>query len=303
MPAISPSRLAIAAAVGLLCLAIPAPAPSATNNIEDIGASERINYSGKLRMLSQRIAVAACNTHAGVAPDQSRQMLAAVAAEFAKIVDALEFGDEDLRIQGAESRRKTLAAIADVRAAWAPVQTAAAALLRDGQDTAAVAAVAASNMALLEAAKRLVSELSGQYSDPTAMLQADAMLVDISGRQRMLSQKMSKEVCQIWSQGGDAETEAALAKTMQIFEVSLLALRDGLASAGIKPAPTYEIRAGLEGIYADWRAVKPTLETVAKGDPATTPELRRDTLSRLDTVLEEMNDVVGLYTLYAKTGL
>jgi hypothetical protein len=43
--------------------------------------------------------------------------------------------------------------------------------------------------------KLLVSDLLAQYSNPNAMLQAIAMLVDISGRQRMLTQRMSKNFC------------------------------------------------------------------------------------------------------------
>jgi len=42
--------------------------------LEDIGASERINLSGKLRMLSQRMPAAACNEHAGVAYGRQRML-------------------------------------------------------------------------------------------------------------------------------------------------------------------------------------------------------------------------------------
>jgi len=36
--------------------------------VQDSGASERINFSGKLRMLSQKIVATSCYAQAGIAP-------------------------------------------------------------------------------------------------------------------------------------------------------------------------------------------------------------------------------------------
>lgn len=279
-----------------------APAHAAVNNIEDVGATERINYSGKLRMLSQRIAAASCNYTAGVAPDVSKSMLTAAGVEFEKIVNGLARGDVELRIKGQETRRKTLAAIAALRGQWEPIKTAVDRLVADGPSAEATAVIDQGNMGLLSKAKLLVSELSGQYSDPSAMNQANAMLVDISGRQRMLSQKMSKEACLIWSAGGDPMAQEALGGTMQMFELSLLALRDGMPSAGINAAPTDEIATGLSALWTDWTAIKPGLQQAVEG-VMLDGEARAEMLGKLNTALKDMNTVVGLYTVYAKSGL
>jgi hypothetical protein len=268
--------------------------------VDDIGASERVNFSGKLRMLSQRVAAAACNYNAGIDKDQSLAILLGAKSEFDKITYGLEFGDADLRMKGAEERRKTLFALNAVNEAWGEMSTAIDGLVQGTDMEASLDYIAGNNMELLSHAKLLVSELSGQYSDPTAMLQADAMLVDISGRQRMLTQKMSKEICLIWN--GDHANADALKGTMQTFEVSLLALRDGLANAGIKPAPTENIHAGLEDIYGDWLALKPRLEAAVAGGSANEAE-RAEVFADLNVMLKEMNAVVGLYTIYGKTGI
>lgn len=287
----------------LLATALIALTPFAhAANIKDVGASERVNFSGKLRMLSQRIAAAACNFEDGIEAETSAKILQGGVAEFDKIVNGLEFGDADLNINGEEERRKTLVAIEALRTAWAPIKTSAQGLTKVDHDASAYEAIAAGNMPLLGKAKLLVSELSGQYSDPTAMLQADAMLVDISGRQRMLTQKMSKEACQIWHLGGDAAIQEALAGTMNMFEVSLLALRDGMDMAGIKKAPTEPIYGGLDDIHSDWLEVKPMLETAVVAKPMD-PAGRAEVFGRLNVMLKEMNAVVGLYTKFAKTGL
>jgi len=269
-------------------------------NIDDEGATERVNFSGKLRMLSQRVAAAACNYKAGVETEQSRATLINAQAEFAKIAQALTVGDADLRIYGKEMRRKTLEALAKVNREWDQINVAVDKLLQGESVDENLALIIDLNMPLLSAAKLLVSEISGEYSDPTVMLQSDAMLVDISGRQRMLSQKISKETCLIWS--GETEVIEDLSGTIQQFEVSLQALREGLESAGIRPAPTAEIRYDLDDIFINWQSLKPSLERASSGE-AVDLEQRAVLLQALDTILADMNTVVGLYTIYGKTGL
>ena len=92
--------------------------------LEEFGGSERINFAGKLRMLSQRIPAAACNLNAGVSADNSAKILTAASAEFDKIMHALEHGDPSLNINGKERRGKTRAAIADVHVQWDPMSLA-----------------------------------------------------------------------------------------------------------------------------------------------------------------------------------
>lgn len=271
-------------------------------NLEDLGATERVNFSGKLRMLSQRVSAAACNYHAGNNQEASLEILIAAQTEFLKISNALEFGDPDLRIKGQEERRKTLHALKKLHEQWVPINAAIDNLVQGKDAEAALNVILDQNMALLSEAKLLVSEVSGQYSDPTAMLQADAMLVDISGRQRMLTQKMAKESCSVWSGHNVAAQAEALTGTMQMFEVSLMALRDGMLNAGIKPAPTAEIKAGLDDIWSDWNVLKPTLEKAAAQETVD-DTVEADTFAQLSVMLKEMNAVVGLYTEFAKTGL
>ena len=311
---ISPRSIALISVAGVLTAsaavaAQPAPAQAPEDAqiiqaalIEEVGASERIDYSGKLRMLSQRIPAAACNAAAGVATDQSLAILDGATKEFEKIINALEFGDPDLGIKGEEKRRKTIARIQELRDVWAPVKTAAEAIAGGDMGAAHVDLIVERNMDVLSAAALLVSELVGEYSNPAAMLQADSMLIDISGRQRMLSQKISKESCMIWSGRGTADTTAALTGTMEMFEVSLMALRNGMADAGIKSPPNAEIEAGLDVVIGEWAALKPVLEGLKAGqipDEAT----RAATFAGLNTMMADMNKVVGMYTEAAKPGI
>jgi len=269
-------------------------------NISDDGATERVNFSGKLRMLSQRVAAAACNLTANVETELSRAILTEAQAEFIKIVQALELGDADLRIRGEEKRRKTLEALSSLHKEWDPMSMAIDKLLNGENIEENEALIEQKNMPLLSAAKLLVSEISGQYSDPTLMMQSDAMLVDISGRQRMLSQKMSKEACLLLS-GQDAVADE-LNGTIEMFDVSLNALRLGMPDVGMKAAPTTEIANGLDEISNKWQSIKPTLEDPSSIDTTDLAQ-RGELFKSLNTILSEMNAVVGMYTIYGKTGL
>ena len=270
--------------------------------IEDVGGSERINLSGKLRMLSQRIPSAACHLNSDVAPTAAKDLLNGATAEFQKIVDGLEFGDPDLGVIGEENRRKTLIAIQNLRDNWKTVFERVIHLNDVGHDDDDVRHLAEHNMPLLGTAKLLVTEITGQYSDPTSLLQVDSLRIDIAGRQRMLTQKMSKEACFALN---DINTEAnikAMKGTIQMFDLSLHALRDGLPAAGIKPTTNPDIKSKLDVVFEDWAAVKPDLEALAEGktwDAATWEHV----FIGLNKTMKDMNTVVGMYAQASKLNI
>lgn len=270
--------------------------------LEDIGASERINMSGKLRMLSQQIPAAACNLHAGIEVEQSKTALHAAKEKFDTIIAALEFGDANLGIIGQEGRLKTLAAIGSVHATYDPMRAAFSSIEETGGTEAEVLAMAEHNIGILLAAKVLVSEISGQYTNPAALSPSDALMIDVAGRQRMLTQKISKEICFITSGIHANASMAVLGSTINMFETSLNALHFGMENAGISPAPTDEIIAGLERVQADWEEIGALVKHIAMGGTIDDAE-RTIIFTGLNRTMSDMNTVVGLYVASAKLGL
>ncbi|CAN0599449.1 unnamed protein product, partial [Ectocarpus sp. 12 AP-2014] len=262
-------------------------------------ANERIDLSGKLRMLSQRIPSAACHMAAGIDPEGAAKQLDASVVEFEKILGALEFGDADLNVQLPEERRKTIAKIHETREAWAPFKAAAIAIAAGDNSGDDLQIILSQNLSLLSSAQSLVSEMIEQYSTSPSTTQADLFLVDIAGRQRMLTQKMSKESCTIVSGVGNGDSVKDLQGTMQMFEVSLEALRFGMPALGIRKPPTPEISEGLGDVLSEWKALKPSLEAVlsdAKLDKAAASEK----FNALNSTMATMNAVVGLYVEASK---
>ena len=120
------------------------------------------------------------------------------------------------------------------------------------------------------------------------------MLIDVSGRQRMLTQKMSKQSCMIGSDYETNDTRSSLDGTARIFEASLQALRFGMPEVGIGPPPTADISVGLMGVLDDWASVKPLIsEVLTEGELAT--EDRAIAFSALNMTMVNMNKVVGMY--------
>ena len=131
------------------------------------------------------------------------------------------------------------------------------------------------------------------------MTQANAILVDISGRQRVLTQRMSKNVCLLAS-GVHAETaRAELAATAEVFEASLYALSGGMIEAGVNPPPNAEIAGGLSVVLRDWQALKPSVEAVLSGETLDASE-RATVFHGMNEMTGHMNTVVGLYSEASK---
>ena len=86
----------------------------------------------------------------------------------------------------------------------------------------------------------IVAGMFGATSYVTSEQRTDGLVINIAGRQRMLTQKMAKEalaVRAVSSGQADAALTAKLAKTMDVFTASLSALRlGGKAPTSLEPA-------------------------------------------------------------------
>jgi nitrate/nitrite-specific signal transduction histidine kinase len=294
----TPARRATATALSLAFFGVVATAEDAqiipAGIAKEASAQERIALSGKLRMLSQRIPAAACHAHRSIDKTASLELLAAAIAEFDRIVNGLEFGDAELNMPGAETDRKVLKALKDLHVTWDPFKVSADALVNGAGSLRELDLLLGQNMDLLNSAKALVVQIVAEYSNPNDMLQSHSMVIDIAGRQRMLSQKISKEACVAAGDHRTAETTSALSGTVDMFEASLNALRHGHQAAGIVPPPNSEISAGLEEIAADWKDVKPLLENVLANEVGGA-DAEATRFQMLNAIMAKMNTVVGLY--------
>jgi hypothetical protein len=265
----------------------------------DGGAAERIDVADRLRTLAQELSAAACHLHSDVRPEESRAVLMTAQKEFMDITDALLNGSAKYNIVGRETRPSTLFMITDVISAWTSTDNAMTKLLNAPQDPAAFEAIQASNLHLFDKSSELMGQLMAEYSNPFDLLMGDAVLIDVAGRLGLLTQRISTEVCAIWSGDGTDDQIDALTATIAKFDVAVAALRDGDAEIGIKAAPTAEIEHALDRITADWsKLVKNVNAAVA--DNTVTEKEKAAVLHSLNEKMYQLDGIVAMYTAYAK---
>ena len=296
-----PIALAFSGAVVALSIIAASPATSA-GFTEDVGSSERVNFSGQLGTLSERITAAACNLSAGIAVTESQAVLNISTNFFNRINEALLVGNRGFGILGEESRPRTLRAISDLNAKWEPLQEMANATQASSNDGAYVESLAEQSDPLQEEAKILVSEITGQYADPAIMQHADAFLIEIAGRQRMLANRMSKDVCLIASDVTNEKAMEDLRTTITLFDTSLDALQNGLPSVGLRPPPTEAIANGLAIVAEEWANLRPVLDATL-GGAELTDEMRAQVFLAFLGVEGRMNNVVNNYQKNSKQRL
>lgn len=136
----------------------------------------------------------------------------------------------------------------------------------------------------------------------------DGLIVNLAGRQRMLSQKMTKETLIYVNKSGQSESKemekwsGQIQLTMRVFESTLFALKDGgpapvnLDMTNFRqcpPAGTAEIKNQLEKVSTLWISLKDKISKIvdSQGENAEAVDY---VISNNSTLLKEMDAAVSL---------
>lgn len=282
------------ATTAALVTSFAAPA-SAQTQLYD-GGKARVNLSARLRSLTEEIASASCRFTAGIDTETARSDLEKVSAEFDTIISGLADGSPALGIPSKEQARENLASINAVQEAWAPIRASAVTMLTGAASPAELAVVDQAYKPLLETTNALTSRISGHYSNPQELLQSDAITLDYLVRQRMFVSRMVRALCGLATGTPDMGNVEELKEAVGLFDISLVALRDGFPSAGINPPRNEAVKSSLVSTYEAWSERKSMFDDALNGGQVE-QSLVSEAAELAKTMSTAINNTITLYLI------
>jgi len=238
-----------------------------------------INLAGKQRMLTQKMSKEALFIAKGIDVEKNRESLKKTEELFDKTLNGLINGDKDLNLPKTEDK-EILAQLQKVQELWKPFKANIDKVVEGKSDKATLEAIAKENIPLLKEMNKAVgmyAKASGSKLDPQM-----AKTINRAGKQRMLTQKMTKELLLV-ANGIDADANKEnVKKTAELFESTLKDLTDKCKNDDIKKQ--------LGVVDKIWGDYKPIIEKVDTSDEA----LKKAEELNIP-LLKEMNKAVKMY--------
>jgi len=250
------------AVAGLMVGARPAVA-----QIGNLNAA--INESGRQRMLSQRLAKAYLQVGQGIDTIRSKRVMQESMSLFENQLSELK-----AFAPSPENR----AVLADMDKTWRGFKSVLTAQTPNQRDARSVMAISDEVLMLAQSATMQLEKLSGT---------AAARLVNLAGRQRMLSQRMAKFYQALNWGAAPADAVASLGKARDEFVAAL-------AELAASPKNTAAITQEIEIARLQWYFFNQAL-IVRPADAAEARRFAENVATTSERILEVMDTLTGLY--------
>ena len=287
-------KLVLPVLVGFATIAANFPAPSYANILEELSALTRkatfelgvqVNLAGKQRMLIQEMSKETLLVALDVDVEENRGLLKKSIALFDRTLLGLRKGDQSLDLVET-TNQKILAQLQKVEKLWKDFKPLVESLANGQNDNKTLELIATGNMPLLAVMNKAVGMYASMSGADAAEL---ATVINMSGKQRMLTQKMTKEFLMIARGIKVKENRQALEKTIKLFDKTLKGLLDGDKGLGLPATTDPKIRDQLAVVKKLWVSFYPLLQK-----PATPSSLRQVEKANLP-LLAEMDKAVKMY--------
>lgn len=254
---------------------------------EDNLLKKTINLSGKQRMLTQYMTKLALQSDLKIQKKKSLLELKKMAEFYNRTLNAFKKGDSDFGVK-ATTNKKVKEQIRVVERAWEPFYKAVNKVV-EGKETdgKALTYIFEHNEKLLILSNDLVKAYESSNTSENYLEKARLHVVNVAGRQRMLTQKMTKEKLLILK--GEKDYVPKLANTIKLFDSSLTALIKGDKSQTITKPTNKKIINQLKVVSKLWEELKPFYE-----NQKNTPQELATIIAKNGTLLKEMNAMVKM---------
>lgn len=255
-----------------------------------------LNLSGRQRMLTQKMTKELLFAANEIAKDENLQSARATVDLFDATLYSLRDGSEELGLPATTDAR-LLRQLGKVDELWIQYKAVVEGIIAKsevgGDDVSKIAEL---NLPLLKEMNKCVTLYERQITGASMSGNpALAVAVNLSGKQRMLSQRMSKELLLISYGHNAAENQLLLTESYGLFDRTLKGLEVGddilELSAEVN---TPEILEQLEVVAEVWAMYLPIVKRVASGESLSKAKLEEIQGVNLK-LLKEMNKAVGMY--------
>jgi hypothetical protein len=247
-----------------------------------------VNISGKQRMLTQRVTKLTIQCVLKLRGGESCKDTQRYVKEYEKALITFVKGNEKLGLPPTKNR-EALIQIKKIISLWRPFAKALKRVAKtEGRDKNALLYILKEEQKLLKESDRLVKIYENGDKDQDYLQKARLHIVNIAGRERMLTQKMTKEKL-LWLKLNSKKQRERMEKTIELFEESLNNLKNGDKEKGLPKATNQKIVSQLEKVEKIWSRIKP----LYKKEKLSDKELKI-LIETNPILLSEMNRAVNL---------
>lgn len=254
-----------------------------------------MNLSGRQRMLTQRMTKEVLWVSVGIEEDSNRESLGKTTRMFAETLVALRDGDVSVGLPATDNDR-IVRQLDKVQGMFDELDPLLTSVQSGGTLTAEqLVMLAEQNVPLLQEMNKAVKMYERQANKTLNTESKSAVVINLAGKQRMLTQKLTKE-CLLFQLGLNPEVNRLnLLEASSLFARTLAGLLDGDQDLDLPPTQDAEILAQLDRVKTVWNQMKPLVDSIITHERRLTPSQLRVLASTNLTLLAEANAVVKLY--------
>ncbi len=293
---LSVMSIAMIGAIGLGFRAVPTSG-------DDISAEQYstiLNLSGRQRMLTQKMSKEFLLVAADVNGSKNRENLKGTMGLFEKTLKGLRDGDAAVGLPATPNAR-VIRQLDKVRKLYEVIQPALKETAGGAKPEAAeLITVAGNNLPVLSNMNKAVKMYERESRKVLAGAGSLGVVINLAGKQRMLTQKMSKEFMLVYLGINTDENRLNLRETTALFDQTLAGLIDGNEDFGLPGTKDAAIRKQLKVVDELWKKFKPVVRRGCDEKLTLTKHEAQQVATMNMPLLREMNAAVKMYELQGK---